>query len=126
MSPIQQQLSEVNHRYSLLGVKLSDRNQEINSFSDEIKIYLDSLKNLLNFVQTKERQMPKDPLPVTRDQAAKQLQLLKVHFHLLILVLIISNISLLSSIFKEKISFFLFNNNKKKTVLVRFTHFDCF
>lgn len=83
MSLIQQQLSEVNHRYSLLGVKLSDRNQEINSFSDEIKTYLDSLKNLLNFVQTKERQMPKDPLPVTRDQAAKQLQLLKVHLHLL-------------------------------------------
>lgn len=83
MSLIQQQLSEVNHRYSLLGVKLSDRNQEINSFSDEIKTYLDSLKNLLNFVQTKERQMPKDPLPVTRDQAAKQLQLLKVHLYLL-------------------------------------------
>lgn len=83
MSLIQQQLSEVNHRYSLLGVKLSDRNQEINSFSDEIKTYLDSLKNLLNFVQTKERQMPKDPLPVTRDQAAKQLQLLKVRLHLL-------------------------------------------
>lgn len=81
MSLIQQQLSEVNHRYSLLGVKLSDRSQEINSFSDEIKIYLDSLKNLLNFVQTKERQMPKDPLPVTRDQAGKQLQLLKVHLH---------------------------------------------
>lgn len=78
MSPIQQQLSEINHRYSLLGVRLSDRNQEINSFSDEIKTYLDTLKNLFNFVQTKERQLPKDPLPATRDLALKQLQLLKV------------------------------------------------
>ncbi|KFM60284.1 Dystonin, partial [Stegodyphus mimosarum] len=77
LSPVQQQLSEINHRYSLLGVKLSDRTQEINSFSDEIKVYLDNLKNLMNFVQAKERQLPKDPLPVTRDQAAKQLQALK-------------------------------------------------
>ncbi|KAG8192780.1 hypothetical protein JTE90_019099 [Oedothorax gibbosus] len=77
LSPIQQQLSEINHRYSLLGVKLSDRSQEINSFSDEIKVYLDSLKTLLNFVQNKERQMPKDAFPVTRDQVAKQLQALK-------------------------------------------------
>ncbi|XP_035227819.1 dystonin-like, partial [Stegodyphus dumicola] len=77
LTPIQQQLSEINHRYSLLGVKLSDRSQEINSFSDEIKVYLDNLKNLLNFVQAKERQLPKDPLPVTREQAAKQLQALK-------------------------------------------------
>ncbi|PRD36621.1 UNVERIFIED_CONTAM: Dst [Trichonephila clavipes] len=77
LSPIQQQLAEINHRYSLLGMKLSDRGQEINSFSDEIKVYLDALKTLLNFVQAKERQMPKDPLPLNRDQAAKQLQALK-------------------------------------------------
>lgn len=77
LSPIQQQLAEINHRYSLLGMKLSDRGQEINSFSDEIKVYMDALKTLLNFVQAKERQMPKDPLPVNRDQAAKQLQALK-------------------------------------------------
>ncbi|XP_071036383.1 microtubule-actin cross-linking factor 1 isoform X6 [Parasteatoda tepidariorum] len=77
LTPIQQQLAEINHRYSLIGIKLSDRSQEINSFSDEVKVYLDSLKNLLSFVQSKERQMPKEPMPVHRDQAAKQLQALK-------------------------------------------------
>ncbi|KAF8783432.1 Dystonin like protein [Argiope bruennichi] len=77
LSPIQQQLAEINHRYSLIGMKLSDRAQEINSFTDEIKIYMDALKTLLSFVQGKERQMPKDPLPMNRDQATKQLQALK-------------------------------------------------
>ncbi|GBM86483.1 Dystonin [Araneus ventricosus] len=77
LSPIQQQLAEINHRYSLIGMKLSDRAQEINSFTDEIKVYMDALKTLLTFVQGKERQMPKDSLPMNRDQAAKQLQALK-------------------------------------------------
>ncbi|CAL1283109.1 unnamed protein product [Larinioides sclopetarius] len=77
LSPIQQQLAEINHRYSLIGMKLSDRGQEINSFTDEIKVYMDALKTLLTFVQGKERQMPKDSLPMNRDQAAKQLQALK-------------------------------------------------
>lgn len=50
MSPVQQQLSEVNNRYSLLGVKLSDRQNELDSVREEVRKHLDSLKNLSLFL----------------------------------------------------------------------------
>ncbi|XP_015837198.1 microtubule-actin cross-linking factor 1 isoform X43 [Tribolium castaneum] len=71
LSPVQQQLSEINHRYSLLGVKINDRQSEIDSIRDEVKKHLDSLKTLSAFLDKVQRQLPKDIVPATKDEADK-------------------------------------------------------
>ncbi|XP_063905660.1 dystonin isoform X27 [Zophobas morio] len=71
LSPVQQQLSEINNRYSLLGVKINDRQSEIDSIRDELKKHLDSLKTLSAFLDRVQRQLPKDIVPSTKDEADK-------------------------------------------------------
>ncbi|XP_013786395.2 uncharacterized protein LOC106470391 [Limulus polyphemus] len=78
LTPIQQQLSEINNRYSLLGVKLSDRQQEIESLTEETKCHLLTMKTLVNFVKGKEKQLPKESFPENKEQAGNQLHILKV------------------------------------------------
>lgn len=50
LSPVQQQLSDINNRYGLLGSKLSDRQAEIDSIREEIRKHLDNLRALNNFL----------------------------------------------------------------------------
>lgn len=50
---MQQQLSEINHRYQIIGVKLSDRQRDLDGLADEVKRHHDTIKSLLAFVQTK-------------------------------------------------------------------------
>lgn len=71
MSPVQQQLSEINNRYSLLGVKLSDRQNEIDTVREEVRKHIDSLKNLSLFLDKVQRQLPKDTVPNTKEEADK-------------------------------------------------------
>ncbi|XP_049817745.1 dystonin isoform X11 [Aethina tumida] len=71
MSPVQQQLSEISNRYSLLGVKINDRHSEIDSIRDEVKKYLDNLRTLSAFLDKVQRQLPKDVVPATKDEADK-------------------------------------------------------
>lgn len=71
LSPVQQQLSEVNNRYSLLGIKIADRQNEIDSIREELKKQLDNLKSLSNFLDKVQRQLPKDVVPVTKEEADK-------------------------------------------------------
>lgn len=71
LTPIQQQLSEINNRYSLLGVKINDRQSEIDSVRDELKKYLDNLKVLGSFLDKVMRQLPKDIVPNNKDEADK-------------------------------------------------------
>ncbi|XP_076320048.1 microtubule-actin cross-linking factor 1, isoforms 1/2/3/4/5-like isoform X3 [Tachypleus tridentatus] len=77
LSPVQQQLSEINNRYSLLGVKLSDRHQEIETLTEEVKRHLETIRILLTFIKAKEKQLPQEALPENKEQAEKQLLLLK-------------------------------------------------
>ncbi|XP_067121200.1 microtubule-actin cross-linking factor 1-like isoform X10 [Centruroides vittatus] len=77
LSPIQQQLMEINNRYNLLGVKLTDRQQEINTLTEELKQLLQILKTVTVFIQTQTKQLPKESTVTTKDQAEKQLQILK-------------------------------------------------
>lgn len=60
LSPIQQQLNEINNRYSLVGVRLNDRKNELESLRDEVKKHQDSLKTLSSFLDKIERQLPKE------------------------------------------------------------------
>merc|ERR1719412_1777970 len=49
VSPIQQQLNDINNRYDMIGIRLGDRDRELNNLREEIKKYLDMLKNLAAF-----------------------------------------------------------------------------
>lgn len=74
LSPVQQQLSEMNHRYHLLGVRLSDRQQEADALSEELRACTEALRTLATFA--KGRSVPRE-LPSTRELADQQLQQLR-------------------------------------------------
>ena len=50
LSPVQQQLSEINNRYGLLGVRLTDRQSELDNVKEELRKHLDNLKTLSQFL----------------------------------------------------------------------------
>ncbi|XP_070510259.1 microtubule-actin cross-linking factor 1 isoform X16 [Cardiocondyla obscurior] len=78
LSPVQQQLSEINHRYGLLGVRLSDRQTELDNIRDELKKHLDHLKVLSQFLDKIQRQLPKESMPATKDDADKTAKQVKI------------------------------------------------
>lgn len=47
---MQQQLSEINNRYGLLGVRINDRQSELDSIRDELRKHLENLKTLFSFL----------------------------------------------------------------------------
>lgn len=76
-SPIATQLNEINNRYSLIGMKLSDRQNELDSTRDDVKKIGESLKTLTQFLDKLERQMPKDSVPQSREEAEKLIRTVK-------------------------------------------------
>lgn len=78
LSPVQQQLSEINHRYSMLGVKLNDRQTELDTVREEVKKYLENLRALGQFLDKVQRQLPKESVPMTRDESDKAAKSIKV------------------------------------------------
>ncbi|XP_075166809.1 dystonin-like protein short stop isoform X24 [Haematobia irritans] len=60
MSPVQQQLSEINNRYSLIGVRINDRQNELDNMSEEVRKQFENLKNLATFLERIQRQLPKE------------------------------------------------------------------
>lgn len=70
LSPIQQQLMEINNRYSLLGVRLNDRQNELESIKDEIRRHQESLKTLSTFLDKIQRQVPTNVIS-NKDDAEK-------------------------------------------------------
>ncbi|GFR20379.1 plectin [Trichonephila clavata] len=62
ISPIQQQLSEINDRYSSLGARLKDRNQEITTVIEEIKSFYSKIKEFITFIEGKQKLLPKENL----------------------------------------------------------------
>ncbi|XP_049879738.1 microtubule-actin cross-linking factor 1 isoform X17 [Pectinophora gossypiella] len=74
LSPVQQQLSEINNRYSLLGTKLADRQSEIDHVREEVRKHLDSFRQLNTFLDKVQRQLPKDAVPNTKEEADKTIK----------------------------------------------------
>ena len=70
MTPIQQQLTEINNRYGLLGVRLNDRQNELDVIKDEIRKHQDNLKTLSNFLDKIQRQVPTNVIG-SKDDAEK-------------------------------------------------------
>ncbi|XP_045505237.1 microtubule-actin cross-linking factor 1 isoform X16 [Colias croceus] len=71
LSPVQQQISEINNRYELIGAKLSDRQNELDAMREEVKKHLDSFRTLNNFLDKVQRQLPKESVPSTKEEADK-------------------------------------------------------
>lgn len=70
LSPIQQQLTEINNRYNLVGVRLNDRQNELDGLKDEVKKHQENLKSLSAFLDKIQRQVPKDVIG-SKDEAEK-------------------------------------------------------
>ncbi|XP_050356015.1 dystonin isoform X22 [Nymphalis io] len=71
LSPVQQQISEINNRYELLGTKLSDRQTDLDSTREEVRKHLDSIKALNTFLDKVQRQLPRESVPNTKEEADK-------------------------------------------------------
>ncbi|GFV28802.1 dystonin [Trichonephila clavipes] len=66
ISPIQQQLSEINDRYSSLGAALKDRNQDITTVTEEIKSFYSKIKESIIFIEGKQKLLPKENLLLSK------------------------------------------------------------
>lgn len=70
LSPIQQQLTEINNRYGLVGVRLSDRQSELDTLKEEVKKHNENLRAISAFLDKQQRQVPKDTIG-TKDDAER-------------------------------------------------------
>ncbi|XP_076173651.1 dystonin-like protein short stop isoform X27 [Ptiloglossa arizonensis] len=77
LSPVRQQLSEINNRYELLGVRLTDRQTELDNVKDELRRHVDNLKTLSQFLEKIQRQIPKESMPSTKEEADKTAKQIK-------------------------------------------------
>lgn len=71
LSPVQQQLSEINNRYNLLGIRISDRQNEIDVLREEVRKQIENLRTLSTFLDKVHRQLPKETAPNTKEEADK-------------------------------------------------------
>lgn len=77
LSPIQQELSEINHRYSVLGSKLNDRHNELELTRDELRKLTEHLRTLSQFLDKIHRALPKESVPHTKEEADKTVKIIK-------------------------------------------------
>ncbi|XP_032570427.1 dystonin isoform X33 [Drosophila sechellia] len=70
LSPVQQQLSEINNRYGLIGVRLNDRQHELDNLSEELRKQYENLKGLAQFLDRIQRQLPKESVS-NKDEAER-------------------------------------------------------
>ncbi|XP_073988701.1 dystonin-like protein short stop isoform X27 [Rhodnius prolixus] len=71
LTGVQQELADINNRYSALGVRLSDRNSELESVRVELKKWLDHLRSLDQFLDRIQRSLPAPSLPPNKETADK-------------------------------------------------------
>ncbi|KQS62681.1 uncharacterized protein Dere_GG22462, isoform Q [Drosophila erecta] len=70
LSPVQQQLSEINNRYGLIGVRLNDRQHELDNLNEELRKQYENLKGLAQFLERIQRQLPKESIS-NKDEAER-------------------------------------------------------
>ncbi|CAG0891815.1 unnamed protein product [Cyprideis torosa] len=74
LSPVRQELNEINNRYAILGAKLAERSEDLDAIRDEIKKHFDSYKNLNAALDKLTRKMPAGGIPTSKDEADKVLR----------------------------------------------------
>ena len=70
-SPVQAQLAEVNNRYDMIGIRLGDRDTELNNRREELKTHVDNMKQIHSFLEKQERNLPGEGIPSDRKDADK-------------------------------------------------------
>ncbi|XP_017796312.1 PREDICTED: microtubule-actin cross-linking factor 1 [Habropoda laboriosa] len=70
--------SKINNRYGLLGVRLTDRQTELDNVRDELRRHMDNLKTLSQFLEKIQRQIPKETMPSTKEEADKTAKQIKI------------------------------------------------
>lgn len=73
MTPVQQQLTDINHRYELIGKQLTDRQAELGSTQAEVRRHLDELQAILNWIEEKKAALPSGEMPTTPADIHRQL-----------------------------------------------------
>ncbi|XP_042210424.1 microtubule-actin cross-linking factor 1-like isoform X40 [Homarus americanus] len=71
MSPIQKELMQVNNRYDMIGMRLNDRQNELDVMKDELKKLADSIRSVTLALDKSERSMPREAVPTTKEEADK-------------------------------------------------------
>lgn len=77
MSPVQQELSEMNTRYDMIGIRLNERQRELENVRDELRRIGDSLRNISQAIEKAERALPRDSVPTSKEEADKFNRLVK-------------------------------------------------
>ncbi|XP_054274796.1 dystonin isoform X14 [Macrosteles quadrilineatus] len=77
MSQVQTELTEMSHRYTMLGTKLTDRQSELDVTREELRKQLEHLKQLAQFLDKVQRSLPKESVPNSKEDADKTGKLLK-------------------------------------------------
>ncbi|XP_047739188.1 dystonin [Hyalella azteca] len=77
MSPVQQELSEMNTRYDMIGIRLNERQRELENVREELRRIGDSLRNIAQAIEKAERALPRDAVPTSKEEADKQNKLVK-------------------------------------------------
>ena len=76
-SPVQAQLAEVNNRYDMIGIRLGDRDTELNNRREELKTHVDNMKQIHSFLEKQERNLPGEGIPSDRKDADKVVRVIK-------------------------------------------------
>ncbi|XP_050545575.1 microtubule-actin cross-linking factor 1 isoform X5 [Daktulosphaira vitifoliae] len=76
-SPVQQELNEINNRYNLLGVRISDRQNELDTIRDEVKRMTDNMKILNQFLDRTQKLIPKESIPMSKEESDKAVRQVK-------------------------------------------------
>ncbi|XP_050437249.1 dystonin isoform X15 [Adelges cooleyi] len=76
-SPVQQELNEINNRYNLLGVKISDRQNELDTIKDEVRKMVENIKILNQFLDKTQKALPKESIPLSKEESDKAVRQVK-------------------------------------------------
>ena len=77
MSPVQQELSEMSTRYDMIGIRLNERQRELENIRDELRRISDSMRNVVQAIEKADRSLPRDSVPTTKEEADKHNKLVK-------------------------------------------------
>ena len=77
MSPVQQELSEMSTRYDMIGIRLNERQRELENIRDELRKIGEAMRNVVQAIEKAERSLPRDTVPTTKEEADKHNKLVK-------------------------------------------------
>jgi dystonin len=76
-SPIQKHLTEVTSRYEMIGIRLGDREKALKSMQEDIKIFLENLKQIHQLLQKQEKAFSATLTTADKKESEKQILLIK-------------------------------------------------